>query len=199
MVTVTDADAHTALWNQVTPELRSGEELLWVGKPMPIRVMLANGEMIGSIAGAVLIIGVLVFFNSFRTPPMALNSSFGLFQLLFVGVGLFILSRPIYEFLMAGRTVYGLTDQRAILIKPTLNGKKVESYTDSDTIERHDIANGKGDLVFRQERSFYRQSGRTRTRIRKIGFFGIDNVQEVEALMLRVFAVGKGNLSIEAG
>lgn len=188
MVRITDVDTHTALWNQVTPELRNGEELLWVGKPMPLRVVLANGRLIMGVINAVLVLGVLFFFTSVSRFDMRMLPSFSLFLLLFLGIGLFSIARPLYDFIMAGRTVYGLTDQRAIIIKPTFNGKKVESYTDSDTIERHDIADGKGDLIFKHERSFYRRSGRTRTQIHKIGFFGIENVQKVEALMLRVFS-----------
>ena len=186
---ITDVDTHTALWNQVTPELRNGEELLWVGKPMPIRVVLANGELIGSLVGVIMIGVVLFLFGNFRMPTNVSSFSiFNLFPLIFIAFGLFTIARPIYEFVMATRTVYGLTNQRAIIIKQTFNGKKVESYTNSDQIERHDVNSTMGDLVFQRQISTYRSNGRRRTRTRKIGFFGVPEVGKVEALMLKVFA-----------
>lgn len=187
MVMIADVDTHTALWNQVKAELNSGEEILWVGKPIPLRVVLVDGGLLMGALNAIMVVAVLVFFTSSATPFMQSIPSFNLFLLFFVGIGLYSVSRPIYAFIMARRMVYGLTNRRAIIIKPALNGKKVESYTDSDTIERHDLPNGKGDLIFKHERGFYRQSGRTRTRIHRIGFFGIDDAQKVEALMLKTF------------
>lgn len=187
------------LWNQVTPELQNGEELLWVGKPMPLRVVLANGELISGLVGVVVLLIVLFMFSSFRMPTFsspAGSSSFGSpfsifswFPLIFVAIGLFTLGKPLYEFVMAARTIYGLTDHRALIIKHGFSGKSVESYTEMDQLERTSIANGKGDLVFARESTRYRRKGGYRTRTRKIGFFGIDNVREVEALMLRSLTI----------
>lgn len=190
-----------ALRNEVTPQLHPGEKLLWVGKPMPLRVMLSRGDLIPAVTGVAMIVFMLVLFNSigfgsfssanFDGPGSPVFSIFNWFPLIFVGFGLLTISKPIYEFLMAGRTVYALTDQRAIIIKPVLSGgKKVESYTDSEGIERHDIADGKGDLVFQREMYTTYSNRRRRVRTRKIGFFGIPNVQQVEAMMLRTFDEG---------
>lgn len=183
------------LWNQVKPELQNGEELLWVGKPMPLRVVLASSELISGLVGVVMIIIFFIVFSSFYASfrmPSSFNSSFNspfsffsLFPLIFVAVGAFTIGRPIYAFFMATRTLYGLTDQRALIITQTFSGKKVESYTESDQIERTEIANGKGDLVFDRTHTRYRRKGGYRVRTRKIGFFGIENVREVEAMMLR--------------
>lgn len=190
MAYVTD----TTLWNQVTPELRNGEELLWVGKPTPVRVVLANGELVSSIGGIVVIGVVILVLNNFRMPSNF--SGFSIFTwlpLFFVIIALLTLSRPVYEFIMAGRTLYGITNQRVMIIRQTFTGKKVESYTDSDGIERTDATADMGDLVFSRRVSTYRSNGRRRTRTRKIGFFGIPNVNEVEALMLKVFQGQKPN------
>lgn len=178
------------LWNQVTPELQNGEELLWVGKPMPLRVVLGNGELIFGLVGLVMLGVVFFIFSSFRMPTFssAFGSPFSLFSwfpLIFVAIGLFTIGKPLYEFIMAGRMIYGLTNHRALIIKHGLSGKSVESYTEMDQIERTSIADGKGDLVFARVYARYRRKGGYRTRVRKIGFFGIDNVREVEAIMLR--------------
>ena len=187
-----------ALRNEVTPQLHPGEKLLWVGKPMPLRAMLAGGNLFGAVAG-VLMVGFMLFaFNSFsfnfsmaRGSSSTVSTLFNLFPLIFVAVALFSVGRPVYDFLMAGRTVYALTDQRALIIKPVLSGgRKVESYTETEGIERHDIADGKGDLVFQREMSIYYSNRRRRVRSRKIGFFGIPNVQQVEAMLLRTFDEG---------
>src|SRR5829696_8363777 len=180
------------LWNQVTPELQNGEELLWVGKPMPLRVMLANGELISGIFTVVILIFVFFMFSSFRMPTFSSSfSPFSIFSwlpLIFVAIALFTIGKPLYEFLIATRTIYGLTNHRALIIKHRLSGKSVESYTEMDQLERTSIADGKGDLVFARESARYRRKGGYRTRTRKIGFFGIDKVREVEALMLRTLA-----------
>jgi hypothetical protein len=194
MVNVTD----TALWNQVTPELRSGEKLLWVGKPIPTRAVLANGDLMGSILG-VIIIGVVIFLlNNFRMPGNL--SSFAIFRFLplfFVIIALLMFARPVYEFIMARRTVYAITSQRVLIIKQTFSGKKVESYTESSGIERTNATADMGDLVFARSAQTYRSNGRTRTRTRKIGFFGVPKVNEVEALMLRVFNRQTSNFDFE--
>ncbi len=181
------------LWNQVTPELQNGEELLWVGKPTPLRVVLANGELIAGLFSVALLIFVFVMFSNFRMPsfqsPAGSSFSpfslFNWFPLFFAAIALFTVGRPLYEFFMATRTIYGLTDKRALIIKHSLSGKSVESYTEIDQLERTSLDNGKGDLVFARLSTRYRRKGGYRTRTRKIGFFGIDNVREVEALMLR--------------
>lgn len=180
------------LWNQVTPELQSGEKLLWVGKPLPIRVMLANGEVITTLFSfAILVFGIVMFsqftssafgnFSTIRSPI----SMFSWFPIFFGVFALVLLARPVYAFFMATRTIYGLTDRRAIIISHGFSGKKVESYTETDQIERTDIANGKGDLVFDRAHTRYRRKGGYRVRTRKIGFFGIENVRDVEGMMLR--------------
>ena len=60
----------------------------------------------------------------------------------------------------------------------------VASYPNVERVERTSLADGKGDLVFSSEA--YRASGRygSRTRYRKIGFFGIPNARRVEDLLL---------------
>jgi hypothetical protein len=187
-----------ALRNEVTPQLHPGEKLLWVGKPMPLRAMLAGGNLFGAVAAVLMVGFMLFFFNSVRFnfsmsrgASSEIFSLFNLFPLILIAFGLFTVAKPIYDFLMAGRTVYALTDQRALIIKPVLSGgRKVESYTETEGIERHDIADGKGDLVFQREMSIYYSNRRRRVRSRKIGFFGIPNVQQVEAMMLRTFDEG---------
>src|SRR5690606_30304956 len=95
----------------------------------------------------VMAVVVAVIFSNFSA-GLTSGGGFSMFRwvpLIIVGFALFALGQPIYNFLMAGRTVYALTDQRALIIKPVLGGgKKVESYTETEGIERHDIADGKG-------------------------------------------------------
>lgn len=189
------------LWNQVTPELQSGEKLLWVGKPIPLRVVLGNSELISGLVGVVMIIIFFIvfssFYASFNMPGFSTFSRpsfsvFSLFPLIFVAVGAFTVGRPIYAFFIATRTLYGLTDRRAMIISHGFSGKKVESYTETDQIERTEIANGKGDLVFDRAHTRYRRKGGYRVRTRKIGFFGIENVRDVEAIMLRTLREKEG-------
>ena len=61
---------------------------------------------------------------------------------------LYAVLRPVYVFFQATRTVYALTDHRALILKPTLRGKSSASYSDFAQIERRGLPDGRGDLVF---------------------------------------------------
>lgn len=100
-----------------------------------------------------------------------------------------------YLYHQAARTVYAVTNQRALIIKPTFDGKSILAYNIISYIERKSRAGGKDDLIFASETyspfiytNFYANHSKSyHYRIRKIGFFGIENAREVEQLMLKTF------------
>ncbi len=103
---------------------------------------------------------------------------FPLFGLPFLIVGLGILLAPLWAYMGAARTIYAITSDRLIIRK----GKSVKSFEpdEIDTIERRDHANDLGDVIFARE--LYRTGGRhgSRTRMRKVGFFGVPDARRVE-------------------
>ena len=122
-----------ALRALVAPNLQSGEKLLWVGKPTPLRVILQDRKVVTVaivtlLALAALTVIVLIFPNShlLSLKLVGMGWSFGLVVLGFLLLGLTYFARPIYEYFMARRTIYAITDRRAIILKGTLRGRKVE-------------------------------------------------------------------------
>jgi hypothetical protein len=87
-------------------------------------------------------------------------------------------------------SIYAVTDRRALIIA----GKSVQSYGEKDIqfIERRMRGENTGDIIFKREphshMGYYGGSVlASRAGTNDIGFFGIRNVREVEALMLETF------------
>lgn len=174
------------LRSQISPELEHGEKLLWVGQPTPFRVLMqAPEELFGALV-AVVLMGVIftIFLPLSGAAVMSRQPPFAFFLVIFLVIMAASLTRPLYEYFVARRTVYAMTDQRALIIKPGWNGQSVNSYYQIEHIERRNLANERGDLIFAHEP--YSQRGRYgyRSRVRKIGFFGIDQPREVERLLV---------------
>ncbi len=179
-----------ALREIVSPEVRHGEKVLWIGKPTPLRVVMRQygDELVGAVGAAVMAIIFFSVFPGFGRMSFSfaygMVSPFSLFPIIFAAIIIFMALRPAYAFWQALGTVYAVTDYRALILKPGFNGMNVASYPNLERVERTSLAGGKGDLVFSSEA--YRTSGRygSRTRYRKIGFFGISDVRRVEDLLL---------------
>lgn len=197
---VSDAD-----WKSIDEECGPGERVLWVGRPRPIRVLLRDVPALANVAITVVaVIFMLTFFNSFfgsftfqftgSNGSSGFFGSFGtLFMLVLVASVVFTVGPVLNLYLQAGKTVYAITSARAMIVTmPALWwGKSVKSYTAADMseISRTTLADGSGDLVFSTETySSYRSSRyRNRIRTRKIGFWGVPDVQQVEQTLLSTF------------
>lgn len=181
----------------IIPELYTEERLLWAGKPAPRYVLHQQLEELMNIflltfAVACFLFGCSVFglrdisIAAFRIP---------IFTLLLLPV-IVLVCFVAYYYRQASHTRYAVTSQRALIIKPTIDGKSVLAYNLIPYIERRTRANGRDDLIFASETytpvlysNFTRNStGSYKYRIRKIGFFGIENAREVESLMVRTFS-----------
>jgi hypothetical protein len=164
-------------------QLESGEQLLWHSRPDPRR----------SVLGSLFIVLFGIPWTAFSLFWMAgasgflfsedgngIFSLFALFGVPFVLVGLGMLTSPYWVYQKMKRTVYALTNRRAIIITGG-KSKTIQSYTSKDIgiIERTERANGKGDLIFAIE------SASKSTQ--KIGFMSINDARRVERLMLDVF------------
>lgn len=103
----------TDAWNRLRPLLRQGEQLLWVGQPDP-RKRFTPADLF-LVPFSLMWGGFAVFWEM-----MAITSGappfFGLWGIPFVLIGLyFIAGRFIYKRHRKLKTVYGLTDARAIV------------------------------------------------------------------------------------
>ena len=185
---------HPELRSIVNDELQRGEKLLWVGKPMPFRVIMQDRKVvIASILLVIVLIALgvilLIFPNSHLLSLHLIGAgfSFGLVVAGFVLLGLTYFARPLYDYFMARRTIYAVTDRRALILKGVFGGRKVQSYKQFDQLRRRTLVKGKGDLLFASETYRQRRNGSSQMRTRGIGFFGIDNAHEVEQIMQETF------------
>lgn len=177
--------------DRVEAELMAGERLLWVGQPDPGQRIFAEDTerlMITSSILTALLLALGVSF--FLAPPQVLLPLIvGLLVLVVVGGFLATIAE---NYVRARRRIYAITDRRALIISGLFK-TEIRSYSRHNIgfIERHIRKGDNGDLLFAKgERD--RAVGiapfiRRQMVEQKIGFFAIDNIREVEAIMLEAF------------
>lgn len=180
----------------VSPELYADEKLLWVGKPTPIYVLRQYSEGLVNTVFIAFMLTVFLFTCSFFGMSSISIASYSvpIFSFLLIPIAAFILYM-IYLYWRAGQIVYAISNQRALIIKSTLDGRSILAYNIIPYIERRSRASGKDDLIFASETytplfytNFSVNSSRSYYfRIRKVGFFGIENAREVEQLLIKTF------------
>ena len=172
----------------VDAELESGERVLWSAQPRASRMAL----------GCLPLVLFGIPWTAFAVFWTAAASGFvfggghgparlfGLFGLPFVLIGLAMLSSPLWALRKARRTLYVITDRRAILFdggrNTAIRSFGPEALADTRRRQRPD---GSGDILFDRTVSSDRH-GHTRERVQ--GFLGIPNVREVERLLRDVAA-----------
>ncbi len=164
-------------------QLEAGERLLWYGRPDPKR------QLLGSLV--VLLFGIpWTAFALFWTAAASglvwgemgfgWHSLFALWGVPFVLVGFGMLGSPYWLYRKAQRTVYAITNRRALIISGTRT-REIQSYTARDIgiIERSERANGKGDVMF--------ATAASNKNPQRVGFTGIPDARRVERLLLDTF------------
>jgi len=104
---------------------------------------------------------------------------------MFIIVGACLLLSPVWAYWRALRTVYVITDQRAILIVAPWR-RTVHSFVGQHLIDIHRVEDdgGRGDIVFHREA----RSGKRGDSYYDIGFLGIERVREVEDSLRKLYA-----------
>ena len=192
--------------------LSSGERLYWTGRPNPLRSMRSN--LMQPLFGLVWIGMVFFMFtkfnsfgSSFRSSSNSFATAFQLILGVFFLVGLGMILSPAWNYLKARFTVYALTDERAMIIKQ-IPSQSVQSYSvrniqkvirrgsdsqgdvifgsETHTYTEHNTNQGGININFSESGTNVNLNGATQTRTVtvSIGFFGISQPREVEALFL---------------
>ena len=113
-------------------------------------------------------------------------------------LGAAMLLSPVWVWWLARRTVYAITDRRAIVIEEPSFRRTVYCYSGERlaAFVRRDGRRGRGDIIFEQKRitrpnelfprdlSIYNSS----TRSRPIGFLGVADVKQVEQFLRELIA-----------
>jgi hypothetical protein len=164
-------------------ELRPGERLVWWGQPR-FSALLRQGSaasLIGIPFIAFAILWTSMAYFSTRKDGGPIGLFFPLWGVMFIGIGLFILTRPLWQASKSGTTVYGITDQRLFIVRDGRE-RKVQSYAPESIqpLERTERQDGSGDIVFRREMPSSTYRSNLTSQQTKIGFFGVPEIRRVE-------------------
>lgn len=167
----------------VSAELDEDEHIVWQAQPKP---GLYSRRAWPIVLFGIPWTGFAVFWifgaAGFKWPTFQSGADlFPLFGVPFVLIGLGLLSTPLWMRRAARRTIYVITDRRAIVIGGAW-ALNVESFQPSrlHEIRRKQRRDGSGDLIFRTEVSQNRDG---RTRESPVGFMAIADVKGVEDLI----------------
>lgn len=179
---------------RVHEDLRDGEQLLWVGQPIPSRFarrsipLMLFGIPFAGFAIFWMAAASGILFGGRGNGNMGLfGMIFPLFGLPFLLVGLGMVSSPYWYRQRAKKTFYAVTDQRVILWTAGWFGRMdVRAYTPDrlEKMRRVEYGNGDGDLILEEYMTIGRDSdGHQTSNMRRHGLMGIANVREVEELI----------------
>lgn len=176
------------VFSLVQSEMRPREKLIWTDVPSPIHE--ARSKTMTALFG-IFFTGFAVFWVYGASGGMAsfetdgeidlVSTLFPLFGIPFVLAGLGMLLSPVWTYLKARSTCYGLSNQRALIIR-NWPRKRIDSYgpAEMNTLTRADHGNGNGTIIFREEVSTRWTRSGTSTDRKRIGFYGIKDARRVE-------------------
>ncbi|CAN1212174.1 DUF304 domain-containing protein [Tumidithrix helvetica PCC 7403] len=174
------------LRRKIDKELEYGESIRWVEQPIP---QFFTAQAIAGVLFGIPWTSFAIFWMcgalGFKLPN--LNNGiqpqhlFALFGIPFVLIGFGMLSSPFWVWQGARKTVYLITDKRAILFQGGQH-TTIRSFLPSqlNEIYRKERADGSGDVVI-SIRRWKDSDGDPRSE--EIGFMGVRNPQEVEKIL----------------
>lgn len=177
-----------ALEDKVTRELESGEQVLWMEQPVPrYFTAMSTSTFLFAIPWTAFAVFWICGASGFKIPDFSKGgfSLFPLFGVPFVLVGLGMLSAPLWSYRKALKTVYVITDRRAITFDAGWT-TTIRSYPPNrlQNIHRKERRNGTGDVILGQQIWSNSKGGHYPM---DLGFLNIRDPKTVE-LMLRKLA-----------
>lgn len=167
----------------VKQELEPGERIIWSETPKPRFFTPGSSAtfafaVVWTLFSAFWIAGA----SGFQMPQFNRGEDlFPLFGVPFLLIGIGMLLTPIYTYRNAFKTVYVLTDRRAITF---VGGFRiaVRSFLPREltTVYRKQGRDGSGDVIFNAKRW---KDSEGSSHSEEIGFLGIDDVRSVEQLL----------------
>jgi hypothetical protein len=106
-------------------------------------------------------------------------------------IGLGMLSVPYWAYKKAQKTVYAVSNKRALIITSGMTRNVQSFYPQSlGNIERSEKADGSGNIIFarRTTSNYNSNNNQTQASTTAIGFFGIPDVRAVERLIQQIAA-----------
>lgn len=175
-----DSSIPQSLRDKVERELENDERIEWIATPKRVFFTPAStGIFLFGIPWTAFALFWMAGAAGFKIPQF--NQGFDLFPLFgipFVLVGCGMLSAPIWAYLKAGRSVYVITDRRAITFLggwyTTIRSFPPEKLTD---IYRKEKADGSGDVIVARNAL---RDGEGNQQIEELGFLQVENAKDVE-------------------
>jgi hypothetical protein len=170
-------DISRELQSMVDRELEPGESVKWIGMPIP---RFFTGASTGSFLFAIPWTAFAIFWM-FGAWHQSENVPFTLFGVPFVLIGFGILSVPLFTYRRSFKTVYVITDKRAITF--TGGGSTTVRSYPPDTLReiyRKERKDGTGDVVI--SRRAWRDSDGDR-QSEELGFLRVDSPKEIEHML----------------
>lgn len=161
-------------------ELASGERVIWQAMPVPASRVKAS---LSAFLQGILLFAFATFWTMGVWPNWGGIFMGGMFMLF---TGNIVLS-PFWAWWEARRTIYVITDRRALLIEARYRKRTIQSFTGERlaTVIRREDKHGHGEIIFEREAS---KGSKGRSVYRDIGFFGLDDAKSVEALLRQTHA-----------
>lgn len=186
------ADLPMHLREAIETERESGEQLLWVGQPDPLRSVGAEwGAFVFAIPWTAFALfweamAIGLGFSPKVGTPQVIGWVFVLFGLPFIGVGVAMLSSPFVAMAKARQTVYAVTSKRILILTKKGSGLESHSFVPRyvGDLQRTERGDGSGNLAIAPPANRF---GTVRGQINGSVFMGIKNVREVERIIRAVF------------
>jgi hypothetical protein len=174
------------LEEKVRHELESGERILWMEQPIPrYFTAMSTGSFLFGITWTAFAIFWTCGAAGFKMPDFSQGgfSLFPLFGVPFILIGISMLSSPLWSYRKAFKTVYVITDRRAIIFDAGWT-TTIRSYPPDrlQNIYRREKSNGTGDLVLGQSVG----SGSEGERQMQLGFLNIREPKKVEQMLKKL-------------
>ncbi len=167
----------------VDRELATDERVVWMEMPVP---RFFSGKAAGVFLFGIPCTAFAVFWicgaAEFKVPDFSsAHDVFPLFGIPFALIGLLMISAPLFAYRSARRSVYIITNRRAITIENQW-GFTIRSYTPEklQNVYRHERSDGTGDVIIGYRE--WRDSEGDRC-TENLGFMGIRNPKEVESML----------------
>jgi len=187
------------LQRRVDAELASGERIVWTGQPVP---WLFARHGWASVVIGIPWTGFVLFWMAGAAgmvdgrpwqPGEWEHILLPLWGVPFFLIGLVLLTMPYWLARNARRTIYALTDRRAIVWEAeSLTNTTIRSFTPDRLLSmtrRERGGGGRGDLIFEQ---FQERNGSGTTTIRR-GFMSIEQLNDTEELVRETLLAAHAN------
>lgn len=164
------------LKERVEKELQPGEQVEWLGQPVPR--FFTSGSITGFLIGF-----LFTAFSILWAIGYAIQEDYAFFITLFLAspfwiLGLVCLFSPIWSYLEALKTVYFITDKRAITIKAGWSSTTRSYLPDNlQNIYIREKKDGTGDVIISCRDLYGRTNGK---KAEELGFLQVRNPKEVE-------------------